>query len=282
MGIRKHFESMKDEKEAMKLSDFSLEDEEKEDMRFDPEKDISNEEWQKMKEYLDEIGPDEQDYYKYAAYMRLLFPERFSELGIDDRLWDRMVGAYNSIRPSTVLLEMLTCAKILFPDRQILEDPNYDEKKKQMLSVLREDRNFDFQSHSIVDYYIIAENIVAKMICDTQERDDFPSLNDDVFEDLKKAWKGAYKKKEWIWCIHVGSDIKILFPEKFSELGVDDEFWRQAKEEIGHELKDVERLVKMKILAADKVEVTDQGLEIEMLKKSLTEKKTSRPERKSF
>jgi len=38
MGIRKHFEEMKDEKEAMKLSDFSFEEKEKEDMLFDPER----------------------------------------------------------------------------------------------------------------------------------------------------------------------------------------------------------------------------------------------------
>ncbi len=84
-------------------------------------------------------------------------------------------------------------------------------------------------------------------------------------------------------------NLKILFPDKIAELGLNDSTWQGMKDKLDSFRQDnnwwgfVNQAIRLKILAADKVEVADQGLEITMLPpESFKSEKKPRPERKNF
>ena len=82
--------------------------------------------------------------------------------------------------------------------------------------------------------------------------------------------------------------IKILAPDKSSQLNIDNQAWQGMKQELeqdrnGKWWRFTDLAMAMKILAADKAEITDQGLEITMLPpESFKSEKKPRPERRSF
>ncbi len=83
--------------------------------------------------------------------------------------------------------------------------------------------------------------------------------------------------------------LKILFPEKASELNLDEPAWQEMKDELENYRNNKNwwgfagRAMHLKILAAHKAEATDQGLELTMQKpKDFKQEKKERPIRKAF
>ena len=92
---------------------------------------------------------------------------------------------------------------------------------------------------------------------------------------------------------------KVLFPEQSKSIKLDNQAWQgildileiYRKGEFEDDRDDVEspewwniewHIAAMQILAADEVEITDQGLKLTMPKQDLKQQKAKRPERRQF
>jgi len=192
MGIRKHFEQQKQEKD-FKISDLSLDTQEKEKLKFDPETEISDTDWEEMKDKLEELRKNDLlDFAILAMRMSILRPDQKSELQIDDEAWQETKAILNRFR----------------------------------------------------------------------------------------GW-------DWLNFTHLAIAMSIFRPDKKAELQISDTDWQGMKAELEKLRKNnlfdfVELAMSMTILSAEKVKITDQGIELEMHGSDFKQEKTKRPERKTF
>ena len=107
------------------------------------------------------------------------------------------------------------------------------------------------------------------------------------------AWQGmkqrleVFREKDWRQdFIRQAMYMRIICPDKFAELNIDDADWQGMKKVLEKSYRGRNwpfYAMCLKILAADKVGVTDQGLEITMRPpESFKSEKKPRPERKNF
>ncbi len=143
MGIRKHFEK-KPSGEDLKLQDFSLEQEENSELKFNPETEISETDWQGMKDKL-ERNRQNNNWWAFAnqaTYLKILFPDKTVELDLNDLVWQGMKDKLESDRQNNNWWAFAAHAmrlKILFPDKTAGLDLN-DSAWQGMKDVLESDR----------------------------------------------------------------------------------------------------------------------------------------------
>ena len=115
-------------------------------------------------------------------------------------------------------------------------------------------------------------------------------------EILQKDWQEIRKQltrdrnRNWLNFASMAMSIKILAPDKFLELSIDNNDWQKMKKELEECRRSgswwpfvADLAMPMKIIAADKVEVIDQGLEITMNPpESFSQTKNPRSKRKTF
>ena len=231
MGIRKHFE--KKGEGDLKLQDLSLEQEESEKLKFDPETEISKTDWQGMK---NELGSYHQNknwlgFAYQAMHLKILFPDKTADLDLDSA-WQGMKGILESDRRNNNwwgFTKQAMRLKVLFPER--VSELNLD--------------------------------VIA-----------WQKMKDRLEKALNPSYQATY--------------LKILFPNKMSDLNLNP-VWQKTETALEECREDndwsnfANLAMNLKILAADKVETTDQGLEITMLPpESFKSPKKPRPERKNF
>jgi len=86
MILERHF----DPKRTINIHELSIEAPEKSgELPFDPERDLTEEDWERMKNELeaDRLEPRLITFSRMASIMNLLYPERKSELGLDERVY---------------------------------------------------------------------------------------------------------------------------------------------------------------------------------------------------
>jgi len=94
--------------------------------------------------------------------------------------------------------------------------------------------------------------------------------------------------KEECRFVNQAMHLRILFPDKISEFNLDDITWEGMKDQLdthrnnNHWKYFADHARCLKILAADEIEVTDQGLKVVMSKKDFKQEKSKRPVRKNF
>ncbi len=142
MGIRKHFEK-KPPDENLKLQDLSLKQEETPELKFDPETEITESAWQGMKQKLENYrNSDWWDFAALAMSMKILSPDKSSELNIDDQAWQGMKQKLENYRNSNwrLFADQAMSMKILSPDKS--SDLKIDNKAWQkMKQELEANRN---------------------------------------------------------------------------------------------------------------------------------------------
>jgi len=122
------------------------------------------------------------------------------------------------------------------------------------------------------------------------------NLRFDVEKEITEAaWRGMkdvlnqYREKEnenWWLFADLAMYLKILQPEQYSELQVNDEAWQGMKNVLNQYRKDKNwwdfayLAMCLHILAAEKVEASDQGLEITMPQKKASPFVPPRPQRR--
>ena len=100
MGIIDYFEGKIPGEEQMRLYDFQIKEERRHELPFDPETEISDSDWQGMKEQLDRFRQDKDWGYfsSQAMAMKILFPEKANDLNLNAEAWQGMKEGLEELR----------------------------------------------------------------------------------------------------------------------------------------------------------------------------------------
>jgi len=260
---------------ALNIKDLIIETPQREqDFLFDPERDLTKEDWERMKGKLSEdCGQDE--LFLLSEYMAL-FPEWKDELGIE--------GLYPEIKKRfeedwanknvPFIVCMAALIKRIFPgegERIHFNDPFWEDI-----------RNYDWNKDDSTK--------LASFLCQKYMKVIFPSfdLDHEVEQGAKNDVTLAEKDEDWEMFAEQAALLKL-----FSKLGrrdVSRKAWDGMKNALARFRDDgeIESFVNlasnMKILAAEEVRATDKGFEIIMQekKKEFHPPAPSLPEVKNF
>jgi len=265
--------------ETMILQLEHLEQEEKAP-HFDPERDISKEDWEKIKEDLEKMreNKDWRNFSELAKNAVILFPERKKELHLDEEVWKTLKELWEE-NPEELNWFYFSSKAItirsLFPER--IDELNLGEgvweKMKEGLEVWRTNKNWlRFFSQAV------------GMMFFSPEKTEELNLNEEAWKaerEMLEYYQDKNLSKDFGYIYSHLENIKqaiILFPEKVRELGLlNEDIWNEIKgvmedrrpsDPEGFKNSDIftRWAVAMKILAAEEVKVTDKGLEITMRK----------------
>ena len=230
--------------------------------------------WKWTKENLEKIHKKDHHstFIERAAETKIIFPEKASELNLNEEDWKETEEVLYKDKRYRDYFKTAANAKILFPEKILeeisresymnewfLSERAFKEQEKELLKYL--DREDDFLSFS--------EKATALKIIHPER---LPKVH-----VVKKYWpsiiEGIEKHREngdWWKFSQQAANAKIIFPEKASELNLNENDW-QGMNHILEECRDKDDLWKsfsqqaknMKILAADKVEVDENGLKVE-------------------
>ncbi len=170
------------------------------------------------------------------------------------------------------------CLKILFPDKtaELDLDPAWQGMKDALESYRQADNWWNFANQAMQLKILFPDK--------TAELD----LNDLAWQGMKNKLE-YYRQGSWHAFADQAMNLKILFPDRTAELDLNDSAWQGMKEELESDRRNnnwgdfTSQATELKILAANEVKVTDQGLEITMRPlESFKSEKKPRPERKNF
>ncbi len=292
MGIRKHFEK-KPPDENLKLQDLTLEQgETKPELKFDPETEVTESDWQALEHQLEKYRARGSfwGFVEQAMLLKIIRPDKTVRLNIDDRLWQeerrnlklqlealQRDGNYALL---WTFVERAMHMKILQPDKAADLSIN-DHVWRQIEGALK----FEQEASNSLAFNKYATDI---KILQSDKFTKSKIIDDQVWQRMRKELEEQRKNNNWWRFALDAMRMKILQPDKFAEVDIDDVAWQGMRRIFEAEWKNdrwgfLQQAMCMKILAADKVEVTDQGLEITMLPpESFKSEKKPRPERKNF
>ena len=132
---------------------------------------------------------------------------------------------------------------------------------------------------------------LSEISLDTQESekpgfDPETEISDTDWEGMKAKLK-EFRKQSWWNFANLAMRMSILRPDQKSELQIDDQAWQGMKAALEESHKQnwqsfADLAMFMSILSAEKVQITDQGIELEMRKPDFKQEKSKRPERRNF
>lgn len=280
MGIREHFE--KQLNEETKISDLNTETIQESDwLVFDPETEISQTDMKKIEERLDHYF--ESDYIQFvnmAAALKMLFPEKKfesverlnsnSEEGHASR--DRLKKRFLKDEGWFAWLDYeIVCQDNSQPDPKIA-----DAIRASISKTL---------DHDILWNSVLGYNAILKIAFPNNTEK--PEMDERFYNMIEKGMARA-KRDELKFFASGAAYYKILFPEKFQSLDIDQDIWNRLKDELKSFRRNefwtdfVELAMAMKIITADKIQIAGQELELRSSNASYKLEKTKRPERKSF
>ena len=259
----------------------------KEEMMFDPEKEITEEEWGKMKDVLEKDRKEGKwQYFSIQARaMKILFPERTKELNLNQDAWQGMENEALEQLKSEFYREhkgyfasyWAADMKILFPEKtpKFMDEGSFQGTKDELERLRKEHR------------WRVFSGLAARMKILFPERVGEFGISEDDWREMKRGFeyvrkttkKEAFRREEYwenpekqVWhgdLTREAASMKILFPERVGELNLDKAAWQRMRKELEQYRKwgqwddfapDASR---MKILAAKKVEVDKSGLKVE-------------------
>ena len=256
--------------ERINIKDLTTEEpSKKEGLPFDPEKEITEKDWNVIRRNLGLMFRGRKEshtsfdwplFFSHIAAAKLLFPEKVNELGIDEHALEEMKQDLEG-HPGTIasFLVMDANIKIFFPGGKGIETEDFFSDAKKTLQRYRSQENWPYFAYYAMYTAILFPNKISELNID------------------ETAWQGMidslghFRNMEWVDLFaRLASEMRLLCPERTSELGLDAAMWQKIKE-----LFDLYRsedkwigildLAKSsKLLAAEEIKITDQGLEIIM------------------
>lgn len=276
MGIRESLEKQALEEKDLKLSDFSLEQEEPEERNpyFDPEKDISEEE---KKEFIQrtktQLDTEDSNGFYNARILSITLPDNSWQLEINKYQQQAQKFADQKEKNAMHLLEKNDTLRYLFPQ---IFGKNYlrqEDIQKIIDKIKSEIKNEgEFMLTRLVDFKILFPDRIKEF-------------------DLEKAWLFGleslkyFKKENDYWdFMHDAAFLRILFPERYGQLHIAQADWQEMKKfVIGERLPEkLEEYYCLSILAAHEIKFTDRGFELVMKKPEFKKEKQQRPERRAY
>jgi len=263
--------------DRINIHELTVEEPEKQEgLPFDPERDITEQDWRGMRSILESWKHNDwQSFSAQAMEMKIIDPTQNLNLDQDD--WQGMTGCLASLRDDQrfdSLAVLVMGMKILGPEKDIgIQQDDWGAIRE----LLERNRGSNW-------WYFSFLAIRMKFVNPTKDL----NINEE-------AWQGMDRQLEMYKEIHQydsfakqAMNIKLLSCKK--EIKIDRSTWQGIKDL----LKEYERegnwsdfssiASAIKILAAEKVEVTDKGLEITMPKpkKDLKPRAQPLPEVKQF
>jgi hypothetical protein len=258
------------------------------ELPFDVERDITPEDWKRIEPFLAESREKgEWGFFAWrASAMKLLFPKRVEELGLDNEAWAGTKKQLEQYRYSddmtgrSVFYHLAANMKVLFPERTDelkLDEETWENMRSDLRSNLEKPLTWSLEYHHL---YYMALLFPEKMN---------ELLNDKVRNVAVESFKEDLKRG-LVLMVERGAQLRVILGELTSQqLGFGPEEWREMTDSledsrIGKPVSFLFDATHMKILAAEKVEVTDKGLEINMRRKkdSLTTAAAEMPEQRNF
>jgi len=277
--------------DRINIHELTVEEPEKQtELPFDPERDLSNQDWEKMLTKLRsriqndrnarETGEDRQFFYTrcvglslLAMNLKILNPR--VELDLDENVWKEMRETLEAVKYNgdwQSFSEQAISIKILNPDIFALDEVGRQCMKSE-LERHRRARTWEAFFIQAVQVRIIDRDIDLK-------------LDDGAWQRIRDQLEVNRKNEEWgEFALHA-ANMKILDP--YIDLGLDEVAWHGIQTKLDEYRKAdsffEKHAVAMKILAAEEVKVTEKGLEINMRrpKAEIDSGVSSVPETKQF
>ncbi len=274
MGIRKHFESKPDE---LKLQDLSLDVLDIKEKHLSTSADFEfgkllTENWPNLKEKLEKYKTENKiiDFAELAYYLKIIYPEKTASLNLNKS--KNKIEVAISMVVDNISLNLIMYYETLFPGQEIPGKKYYDDMTDDIKR----------QMSTFCDIETLKKARALKSLFP----EDFESLelDQEVRNAVEKDLKYWQKEKNWEKLAEHAALLKFLFPKldfnikldttgRYLEELASNNYWNDF----------IYYAFNLVILAADKVEVTDQGLEITMLPpESFKSEKKPRPERRNF
>ena len=253
--------------ETINIRRLAVESPKKTELLFDAEQEISNEEWKILKDSLfrnyfpSPAGAQLIGFTKLATELKILFPERLSDLEIDSASWEAVktrLEEYKSDKGWGDFTEIVANLRVLYPERFSTLDLGEKAWQVGVESL-----------HQLEGIWVTDHALRLKILFPEK----FSSLDlDFVWKNLKEGIGEIRKDDEFGYksFFEVLAKARILFPERYAELRPSPRDWSVMKEcfEGMRENKEWWSFAKvaasMKILAAEEVSITKNGYEIKM------------------
>jgi len=292
--------------ERLNIKDLTIEEpESQERLAFDPEKDLTEEDWENMKDELEICrgeGEENNEWFnfaKQASVMKLL--DSNVDLGIDSKTWQAMNDKLDEYQEQGAkLAQGIISGENLQPWKDFslmamnlkIIDPSFNFKKYGVL----DDLNWEGMERELADcrasgdYNEFSDQSVAMKILDPKSKIE---INEEDWKELQRDlnyWEETGTKesdKNFFGFSRVAANMKILDP---TSIHVDEKNWEKMRNYLDRERRIYQnrhalsnQALFMKILAAKRVEATEKGLEIAMQEKEGLESEASiMPEKRNF
>ena len=279
-----------------------LPEKKEDDAPFIPERDISEKDWQEMKKFADrkiedfledKDFPFEENLFgeitKTLASMAIISSEKVAELNIKKLPSESIEGVFKSIRghdwgPGTTLL-WLGRMKVGHIERVNEFSFTREEWEKEIRRLKYKMKKKDWVS-ALLDVF----EIKLYRPKDAELKECLKTGADALIAGIVEHVQGWREMTGWMGVARLTRMLKILFPDRVKDFKPDKIAWqgmRKTLESLRHQsewAEFAELAAAMTILAAEKVEVTEKGLEITMPKpkEDFREAREPRPVRRSF
>ena len=272
------------------------------ELEFDIEKEIGEGNWQKMKEDLEEyrkiIKIGNRGFVRAAAEMKIIFPGRVSELGLDSNTWEDLKKGLSTARKKSAgsgfSNEYLYNMKILFPEKSTelgLNEITWKTMKNDLDKARIKREKLEKERKERVNWGSVLQGAKTLKILFPEHASEL-GLDEEAWEGMKttiefykrhnkervlNANEQAVERGRLRGLTYWLSEAKILFPEKADELMPDEDDWVGMKNEFGEYSKKLSTVPgsngidvgslrtfasEMKIIAAKEVKVGKSGLEL--------------------
>ena len=259
--------------ERINIKDLTLEEPpKKKELPFDPERDLTEEDKGNLKKELEEniINHSWVNALENMSAYNALFPDEIESLILDDTAWleiKRVINFFQSTKQYRDFNEMAVQAKLAFPKQSkeiVLDDTTYQESREYLGTCAAKKLWWAFGQEAMKIKILFPEKSGSLLQVEN-------ITSNEIWDGMKKELERMIDLGLRHFCQHAAA-MKILFPYRISELSFDTAFWKQAHKELS-DYRDKEfwrglfqEAVAMKLLAAEEINITDQGLEVIMQK----------------
>ncbi len=266
---------------------------------FDQERDLDEKTWQSILERaFDERKHDETNFIGLAEDLAVLAPERRKELELTEEIWNKLLNNTDELIDvssttnvglafSEDFSDTMYTLKTLFPEKvhQLSLDEQTHSKLINLYDFLKSRRQDQAEARKVLR---LASNI--KFL--------FPQFGDEWGESTKRGTQidiigvemldRLSAEKNWGAFALVSRQLRYLFPDDKLEYG--NAAWKEMRAKLEsnrsneHWFSYAQLAANMKVLAAEKVMVTEQGLELVMpkAKAQLAEQTPGMPDIRKF
>lgn len=269
--------------DRINIHELTIEDPEAQsELPFDPERDISAEDWAGMQDWLKTHCDDDNALMVHAVAMEIVFPGRTNDADVAKRIWKYGIERLkNDKKDGGAWSDFCTCAydmKILFPDKS--REFGLDEEAWQGVKhELNECRKYKLWE----SFFKRAEAIKALF----PEKVDEICLDEEALNGIVEVTR-KLDVNDIVGVAYKAMHIKMVSPESMGKIAFSQKDWQglfdwlEKQRSVKIWFSFASQAAAMKILAAEEVKLTGNGLEINMRKPKLDSGVPPVPETKKF